>query len=176
MGCRQCALRDSRRSTMDKEPVVELPQPDFTRDLFRLEGKVALIMGGRGALAQIMAATLADLGCDVSLASRHEADCVQVAAGIAGRFGRRVIGLHCDIAREEQIEEAVTQVTNQLGDIGILINNAGASWWGSLQDIPLRGWRKVVDVNLTGTSVACRHVARRMIVKGEGAIINIASV
>src|SRR3954452_10248295 len=116
MGCRQCALRDSRRSTMDKEPVVELPQPDFTRNLFRLDGKVALIMGGRGALAQAMSATLADLGCDVALASRHEADCSQLATAVAARFGRRTMGLRCDIAREEEIERAVVQTTQHLGN------------------------------------------------------------
>jgi len=162
--------------TMAEDRIAALPPAGFTRELFRLDGKVALIMGGRGALAQAMAATLADLGCSVALASRHESDCVQIATGIAARYGQRALGLRCDIAREEEIEQALTQVTAQLGDIGILINNAGASWWGLPQDIPLAGWRKVVDVNLTGTFLACRHVARRMIVSGGGAIVNIASV
>jgi gluconate 5-dehydrogenase len=161
---------------MAEERVPDLPQPGFTRDLFRLDGKVALIMGGRGMLAQAMAATLADLGCDVALASRHESDCVQIAAGIAARFGRRAVGLRCDIAREAEIEHAIAQAVGQLGNVGILINNAGASWWGLPQDIPLSGWQKVVDVNLTGTFLACRQVARRMIASGGGAIINIASV
>ncbi len=161
---------------MTDEQVGTLPQPGFIRDLFRLDGKVALIMGGRGTLAQAMAATLADLGCDVALASRHESDCIDIAAEIAARFGHRAVGLRCDIAREEEIEQAVAQATERLGKIGILINNAGASWWGLPQDIPLAGWRKVVDVNLTGTFLACRQVARSMIGNGGGAIINIASV
>ena len=156
--------------------MTELPQPGFARDLFRLDGKVALIIGGRGGLAEVMAATLADLGCDVALASRHESDCSQIATNVADRFGRRAIGLRCDVAREEEIEQTVAQVTAQLGEIGILINNAGASWWGLPQDIPLAGWKKVVDVNLTGTFLASRQVARRMIARGGGAIINIASV
>jgi gluconate 5-dehydrogenase len=154
----------------------ELPQPGFTRNLFRLDGKIALIMGGRGTLAEVMATTLADLGCDVALASRHESDCEQIAAQVAGRFGRRVIGLRCDVAREEEIEQSIARVTEQLGSLDILINNAGASWWGLPQDIPLAGWKKVVDVNLTGTFLACRHAARQMIPRGGGAIINIASV
>jgi gluconate 5-dehydrogenase len=161
---------------MSEEPAADLPQPGFTRQLFRLDGKVALIMGGRGTLAQAMAATLADLGCDVALASRHESDCAQVASATTERFGRRAIGLRCDIAREEDIEQTVTQTTRELGDIGILINNAGASWWGLPQDIPLAGWQKVIDVNLTGTFLACRQVARHMIARGGGSIINIASV
>ena len=102
----------------------DLLKPGFTRDLFRLDGKVALIIGGRGTLAEVMATTLADLGCDVALASRHESDCEQTATDVASRFGRRVIGLRCDVAHEEEIERTVVRVTEQLGEIGILINNS----------------------------------------------------
>lgn len=150
--------------------------PGFVARQFRLDGKVALISGGRGVLAEAIAAGLADLGCDVALASRHEEECAQVAAGIAERFGRRAIGLRCDISREEDVEAAVAATVGQLGKLDILINNAGASWWGLPEEIPLSGWRKVVDVNLTGTFLACRHAARHMIAHGGGAMINIASV
>jgi gluconate 5-dehydrogenase len=148
----------------------------FVQELFRLDGKVALIMGGRGSLAEAIASALADLGCDVALASRHLQDCVATAARIEKQFGRRAIGIQCDIVSEDDVERAVREGSEQLGEIGILINNAGASWWGLPQDIPLSGWRKVIDVNLTGTFLACRHVARRMIANGGGSIVNVASV
>jgi gluconate 5-dehydrogenase len=150
--------------------------PGFVPALFRMDGKVALITGGRGDLARILASTLADLGCDIALASRHEADCADLAAEIAERFGRRAIGLRCDIANESEVEAAVNAVVERLGRLDILVNNAGASWWGLPQDIPLSGWQKVVDVNLTGTFLAARHAARHMIAAGGGSIINIASV
>jgi len=150
--------------------------PGFVADLFRLDGKVALMTGGRGALAEAIGAALADLGCDVAFASRNQQECVDIASGIAERFGRRAIGLRCDISREEEVEAAVAQTVEQLGKIDILVNNAGASWWGLPQDIPLSGWRKVMDVNLTGTFLACRHAARHMIGRGGGVMINIASV
>src|SRR5438552_3504700 len=117
-------------------------RPGFVRDLFRLDGKVALVMGGRGALAEAIASTLADLGCEVALASRHERECAEIATRIATRFERRAVGLHCDIAREEDIERTIAEVSSALGEIGILVNNAGASWWGLPQEIPLAGWRK----------------------------------
>jgi gluconate 5-dehydrogenase len=151
-------------------------QPGFVQNLFRLDGKVALIIGGRGALAEAMASTMADLGCNVALASRHVDECEEIAARIQARFGRRAIGLRCDTAQEDEIEQAIARVSEQLGELDILINNAGASWWGLPQDIPLSGWKKVVDVNLTGTFLCCRHAARRMISRGSGVIINIASV
>lgn len=148
----------------------------FVPRLFRLDGKVALITGGRGELAELMACVLADLGCDVALASRHREECAALAGTIADRFGRRVIGLRCDISDEGEVEQAVATVVDQLGSLDILINNAGASWWGLPQDIPLTGWQKVMDVNVTGTFLACRHAARHMIAHGGGSIVNIASV
>lgn len=154
----------------------EILGPGFVQGLFRLEGKIALIMGGRGALAESIAAALADLGCDVALASRHEQECAELADRISARFGRRAMGCRCDISREDDIERTIEEVSSRLGAIGILVNNAGASWSGLPQDIPLAGWRKVIDVNLTGTFLACRHVARRMIAGDGGCIINIASV
>lgn len=155
----------------------EVYSPGFVSNLFRLDGKVALMTGGRGSLAEAMGATLADLGCDLAFASRNEQECSEIANGIAARFGRRAIGLRCDISREEEVEALVAQTVDRLGKIDILINNAGASWWGLPQDIPLSGWRKVMDVNLTGTFLACRHVARHMIATGAGgAMVNIASV
>lgn len=148
----------------------------FAPGLFRLDGKVALITGGRGELAELMACALADLGCDVALASRHREDCAALATIISERFGRRAIGLRCDIADEAEVEQTMAAVVDQLGSLDIAINNAGASWWGLPQDIPLEGWQKVMDVNVTGTFLACRHAARHMIAHGGGAIINIASV
>lgn len=148
----------------------------FVPGLFRLDGKTALITGGRGELAELMACALADLGCDIALASRHKEDCAELADAIAGRFGRRAIGLRCDISDEAEVERTIAEVVEQLGSLDVLINNAGASWWGLPQDIPLKGWQKVMDVNVTGTFLACRHAARHMIAHGGGSIINIASV
>lgn len=148
----------------------------FMSRQFRLDGKVALIMGGRGALAHAIAAGLADLGCTLALASRREQECIAMAEEIAAQFGGKAIGLRCDIAKEEEVEAAVAATVAQLGRLDILVNNAGVSWWGLPEDIPLAGWRKVVDVNLTGTFLSCRHAARHMIAHGGGSIVNIASV
>lgn len=148
----------------------------FVNRLFRLDGKRALITGGRGALAEAMASTLADLGCSVVLASRRGADCEEVARRLSERFGVTSFGLSCDISDETSVEAAVAETVERLGGLDILINNAGASWWGLPQDIPLKGWNKVMEVNVTGTFLASRHAARHMIPNGGGVIINIASV
>lgn len=150
--------------------------PGFSSALFRSEGKVALVMGGRGELARAMGATLADLGCAVAFASRKVADCEEIAKDIAARFGTPTLGLQCDISDEDSVAATVEAVISRLGGLDILVNNAGVSWWGLPQDIPASGFRKVMDVNVTGTFLSARHAARHMIANGGGSIINIASV
>jgi gluconate 5-dehydrogenase len=151
-------------------------KPGFFSNQYRLDGKVALITGGHGALAEAMAFALADLGCDLALAARKQEQCVKIAHAIEEDFGRRALGFRCDVTSEAEIADTVARTCEGLGTIDILINNAGVSWWGLPQDIPLSGWQKVIDVNLTGTFLTCREVARRMIDSGGGSIINIASV
>jgi gluconate 5-dehydrogenase len=148
----------------------------FIPKMFQMKGRRALILGGRGALAHAMAATLADLGCSIALASRKQSECEAMAQEIAETFGVPTLGLSCDIADEGSVERVMNDVVRAFGGIDVLVNNAGASWWGLPEDIPLKGWQKVMDVNVTGTFLACRHAARHMLDAGGGAIINIASV
>ncbi len=117
--------------------------PGFVARQFRLDGKAALITGGRGALAEAIAAALADLGCDVALASRHEKDCEETAAGIAARFGRKAIGLRCDISNEEEVEAAVGATSTMPAPRGGGCRRrfrcrAGARW--STPISPARSW------------------------------------
>jgi len=150
--------------------------PGFLADLFRMEGRVALITGGHGELAQAMACTLADLGCDLVLASRKQDKCEELATAIRGAFGRRVTSLRCDVASEEEVVRTVAETLRAYGRLDVLVNNAGTSCWGLPEEIPLKGWQKVMDVNVTGTFLCCREAARAMIPRGGGTIVNVASV
>jgi gluconate 5-dehydrogenase len=154
----------------------EMYRPGFLAGMFGMQGRVALITGGHGALAEAMACTLADLGCDIVLAARKQDKCSEIAQSIRSGFGRRAIGLRCDVSREDEVAETVARTCEEFGRIDVLINNAGASWWGLPHEIPLKGWQKVMDVNLTGTFLCCREAARRMIGQGGGSIVNVASV
>jgi gluconate 5-dehydrogenase len=150
--------------------------PGFFNDLFRMDGRVALMTGGHGELARAMAATLADLGCDLVLASRKQDQCEALAAELRATFGRKVTALRCDVSKEEDVVSTVAAVVAEHGRLDVLINNAGTSYWGLPEDIPLQGWQKVIDVNLTGTFLACREAARVMGPNGGGSIVNVASV
>jgi gluconate 5-dehydrogenase len=148
----------------------------FFQDMFRMDGRVALVTGGHGELAHAMAATLADLGCNLVLASRKQDKCEDLAAELRATFGRDVIALRCDVAREEDVVATVAESVARFGRLDVLVNNAGTSYWGLPEEIPLKGWQKVIDVNLTGTFLACREAAKVMIARGGGSIVNVASV
>ncbi len=151
-------------------------RPGFIADLFRMDGRVALITGGHGELAQAMACTLADLGCDLVLASRKQDKCEELAIAIRGAFGRRVTSLRCDVASEEEVVRTFAETLRAYGRLDVVVNNAGTSCWGLPEEIPLKGWQKVMDVNVTGTFLCCREAARAMIPRGGGTIVNVASV
>lgn len=151
-------------------------QPGFLQQLFRMEGRVALITGGHGELARAMAATLADLGCDVVLASRKQDQCEALAAEIRDGFGRQATALRCDVTQEAEVVATFAAVEERCGRLDVVVNNAGTSCWGLPDEIPLKSWQRVIDVNLTGTYLCCREAARIMKRKGGGSIVNIASV
>jgi gluconate 5-dehydrogenase len=150
-------------------------QPGFLNDLTSLDGRVALIVGGHGELAAAMAGGLADRGASIAFAARKEPLCGALATDIERRFGTRTISMACDVSREEQVQAAVARTVEQFGRLDILINNAGASWSGAPESIPLSGWSKIVDVNLTGAFVAAREAAKVMLPAGKGSIIFVAS-
>jgi gluconate 5-dehydrogenase len=151
-------------------------RPGFFHDLYRMDGRVALITGGHGALADAMACTLADLGCDLVLASRKREQCEELAQRVRRDFGRQVSALRCDVSVEEEVVRTVAETVGLHGRLDVLVNNAGTSSWGLPEEIPLKNWKKVMDVNLTGTFTCCREAARVMIPQGRGSIVNIASV
>ncbi len=151
-------------------------RPGFLADLLRMDGRVALITGGHGDLADAMACTLADLGCDLVLASRKQEKCEQLAQRIRADFGRKVTALRCDVSDEDEVVRTVAETVRLHGRLDVLVNNAGTSSWGLPEEIPLQQWKKVMDVNLTGTFTCCREAAKVMIPQGHGSIINIASV
>lgn len=155
--------------------MTDLIAPGFVDRLSRLEGRVALILGGHGELARALAGALADRGARVALAARKLAQCEALAAEVAERFGVRTLALACDIGDEAQVQATVAEVARQFGRLDILVNNAGTSWSAPPEDLPLSGWNKVMAVNLTGAFVAAREAGRIMLAQGAGAIINIAS-
>lgn len=152
-----------------------IPHRGFSTHMASLDGRSALILGGHGDLAAAMAAGLADRGANVVLAARKEAACADLAHCIETEFGGKAVSIACDIGDEDQVRAAVRRAEDAFGRLDILVNNAGASWSGAPQDIPMSGWQKVINVNLTGSFIAAREAAKAMLKSGKGVIIFTAS-
>jgi gluconate 5-dehydrogenase len=146
------------------------------QDLFDLSGRVAVVTGGGSGLGRQIAEALAECGADLVLCARKAERCEQAAAELAD-LGVRTLGLGCDVRDQEQIQAVVDRTLNEFDRVDILVNNSGTSWAASPEDLPLSGWQKVIDVNLTGPFLFSQAVGRALIRQGEGGkIVNVASV
>ncbi len=145
-------------------------------DLFRLEGRVALITGGSKGLGEAMALALASAGADVMLVSRH-ADEAEAAAGrVSAETGVRARGIAADVSDAAQVRRMVDETLDAFGHIDVLINNAGINIRRPTLEMSDEEWAQVLDINLTGPFLCCKAVAPHMIERGRGRIINLSSM
>jgi NAD(P)-dependent dehydrogenase (short-subunit alcohol dehydrogenase family) len=145
------------------------------RELFDLSGKVAIVTGGGSGIGRQMAEALAEMGASLVLCARHVERCEQAAAALS-ELGIRAIGMRCDVSSQEEVQAVVDRTRAELGRVDVLVNNAGTVWGAAPEDVPLPGWQKVIDVNLTGVFLCSQAAGRVMIEQGGGKIVNIASV
>lgn len=141
-----------------------------------LTGRVALVTGGSRGLGLAMAAALGEMGAKVAITARKDEE-LTAAEQQLGAQGCDVFATTSDLSRVETISPMVNAVMSALGPIDILVNNAGTSWGAPAVDYPLEGWRKVIDLNLTGMWALTQEVGKgSMIPRRHGRIINIASI
>src|SRR5450631_1374072 len=145
-------------------------------ELFDLSGRVALVTGGSRGLGLAMAGALAEMGARIAISARKPQELAK-AQTVLGQNGHAATTFVCDLSRPEAAPSLVNDIVTKLGPIDILVNNAGTSWGAAAEDYPLDAWRKVIDLNLTGTWELTRQVAAScMIPRRYGRIINIASI
>lgn len=145
------------------------------KDLFRLDGQVALVTGGSRRLGLQMAAALGEMGCRIAISARKADELAAAKAHLQG-LGIEVLTVVNDLQQTEAIPALVQAVRDGLGEIDILVNNAGATWSAPAEDYPDEAWHKVMHLNLDATFFLSREVGRRcMIPRQRGKIINIAS-
>jgi NAD(P)-dependent dehydrogenase (short-subunit alcohol dehydrogenase family) len=142
---------------------------------FRLDGKVALITGGGSGIGRAAAAALAGVGAAVSIFDIDPARAQAAAAEIAAT-GRSASSYQGDVTDEAVVDRAIEATLARHGGIDILVNSAGFGMRRAAVELPLADWDRVVAVNLTGVFLCSRAVARRMMARGGGVIINLASI
>ena len=144
-------------------------------NMFSLEGHIALVTGSAQGLGNRIARGMLDAGAKVVLSDISQAALDKAVAELKEE-GHDAAAFAFDISNEEQVEKAVAQIEEQVGPIDILVNNAGIHKRDLLINMPVENWRKVIDVNLTGAFITGRAVARGMISRRYGKIINISSI
>jgi NAD(P)-dependent dehydrogenase (short-subunit alcohol dehydrogenase family) len=145
-------------------------------DMFRLDGRVALVTGGGRGLGSVIATALAQAGADVALVSRSAASCEAAATEITSSTGRRAAVFAGDVTVLADVERIVRSAENDLGPIDILVNNAGVNIRGQVDQLTESDWDAVIDTNLKGPFLVARAIGPGMAERGWGRIINLASV
>lgn len=141
-----------------------------------LQGKVAVITGGGGAIGRACARALAGEGANVVVVDLEQGVADDDAAA-ARAGGARTLGLAADITREADVAALVGRVRDTFGRFDVLVNCAGIFQAVPLEELSLADWQRVLDVNLTGMFLCGREALRAMRARGSGGrIVNIASL
>ncbi len=140
-----------------------------------LDGKVAVVTGAARGIGRAIAESLADAGADVAVCDIQEAWLADTAAALAAR-SRRTLTLAVDVGNAEAVNAAVARVIETFGRVDIMVNNAGITKDGLLVRMSDEDWDAVINVNLKGTFLFTRAVAKPMMKQRSGVIVNIASI
>jgi len=141
-----------------------------------LKGKTALVTGAGQGIGRETAVLLAEQGADVAVADINEKTVEETAAEVR-RLGRQSVAIAADVGDLDEIARMVTETTQALGGIDVLVNNAAITWHIQFMDIEESDWDRIHRVNAKGTFFVMQRVARQMIEQGRGGrIINVASL
>ena len=145
------------------------------RDLFALDGKVALVTGGSRGLGLQMAQGLGEMGAKIAISARKPAELAEAKQHLAG-VGIDAFTVVNDLAQPGQAAVLIEQVAGHYGGISILLNNAGTSWGATAEQHPLEAWNKVMDLNATSVFALSQAAANRCFIpQRSGNIIVVAS-
>jgi gluconate 5-dehydrogenase len=148
---------------------------DTSQNIFDLTGRTAIVTGTSRGLGQYFARAVAKAGADLILTSRKREDLAAFEKEIQS-LGRRAVSLELDVRNQQSIEKFAQDAESAFGHLDILVNNAGCNVRKPALDVTWDDWNLILDTNLRGSFFVAQTVARRMIARGYGRIINIGSV
>lgn len=150
--------------------------------LFTISGKTAVVTGGSGELGRAMAEGLAQAGARVAILGQRE-ESVSRATQALREKGYEAIGLASDVSERDALERALERITSAFGPVDILVNGAGGNQPAATTsseraffDLDRQAIERVFNLNFTGTLLACQVFGRGMSERGQGCIVNIASM
>lgn len=150
-------------------------EPPDLAGLFRIDGKVALVTGAGTGIGRMAARVLARAGATVMVTDLDGDAATATAEQILGEdLGAAAFAM--DVTKEDQVAATFDQVREAHGPVGVLFNNAGIIRKAPSEELSLKDWNAVVDVNLTGVFLCAREAGKHMLAQGEGSIINVSSM
>lgn len=150
---------------------------DSLQSLFSLHGHIGLVTGASSGLGVECAHALALAGADVVVVARRGDRCDKLADELRARYKVRALGIGADVALEADLDRVTALSREKLGDVDILINNAGVSPTGRAENFKRELWDNALAVNLTAPMLLSQRVARRLIeARKPGRIINMVSI
>jgi NAD(P)-dependent dehydrogenase (short-subunit alcohol dehydrogenase family) len=148
----------------------------LTMSLFDLTGKNAFVTGASRGIGQSIAVALAEAGADVALVARSQDGLAETASAITS-VGRKAFVIPADVTSQEAVADAVATAIDQLGQVDVVVNNAGGSnFMVSFRELRLTGWEKLMRLNLDSAMWVCHAFAGHLLDRGQGSVINVASV
>jgi gluconate 5-dehydrogenase len=144
--------------------------------LFDLTGTVAVVTGSSRGIGAALAEGLAVAGATVVVNGRDGAALEAARKDLADRTGAAVHAAAFDVTDDDAVVAAVEAIEAEVGPVGVLVNNAGVQHRVRMLDLDVADWHRVLEANLTGPFLVGRAVARHMVGRGHGKIVNIASV
>lgn len=146
------------------------------KDLFKLEGKVAIVTGGNRGIGKAIARGFATMGVNLILVARDSVKTAEAAQEMRKEFGIRVLAVKVDVQQEQEINSMVAEALDAFGRIDILVNNAGGNIRKMPQDYLIAEWDEVLNTNLRSAFLCSKAVYPAMKETGSGKVINIGSM
>jgi len=147
-----------------------------TMACYNIKGHNAIVTGASSGLGISFAEALAECGANLTIVARRYERLVHIANNLKDKHGVEVIPVRADVSQEDDVNIMVKTAIDSFGSLEILVNNAGVASLSPSVEMTLEEWRKVIDINLTGSFLCARAAAREMIKRNYGKIVNIASI
>jgi len=145
-------------------------------NLFRVDGKVAVVVGGAGGIGEALGYGLAEYGAKVVIADVNAEKAEQIAQDIRSKFKSEAVAIKFDITDEKSVAQLREQVVSKFGTIDILVNSQGVNVKYPATEFPVKDWDFMFNINVRGTMLTCRELGKVMIEKKSGKVINLSSV
>ncbi|WP_227378952.1 SDR family NAD(P)-dependent oxidoreductase [Haladaptatus halobius] len=143
---------------------------------FRIDGSSAIVTGASSGIGRRIAEQFTAQGVDTVICSREQENVDSVATSIdESDHPGRIVPIECDVRDRDSVDDLIDRTVSEFGGLDVLVNNAGAVFKCSFDEMSENGWKTIIDINLHGV-FNCTHAAKDALKDGGGSVINISSV